>query len=74
MSAASTPVEPSATPRAWNTSAPFGRIQIVTSQPIPLEADPGPAARIRAEISRRPWIFPAALLGAAAVYLLARRR
>jgi hypothetical protein len=51
-----------------------GRIHVVTPEPIAVAAHPGALAPLGAAISRRPWIFPAALLGSAAAYLLLRHR
>ena len=51
---------------------PNGRIHIVTDTPI--EIDDRPAARAWAEVSRRPWLPPALILGLVATYLLLRSR
>ena len=51
---------------------PNGRIHIVTDEPI--EIDDRLAARAWAEVSRRPWLLPALILGLVASYLLLRSR
>jgi len=51
-------------------------VRIMTDEPLEVSADPdggGFAAGFR-QLSRRPWIVPAALLGGAALYFLLRRR
>lgn len=73
MTVASTPLD-QVDPRPAETNGPYGRILVVTPQPIPMETHPSPTARVRVALSRRPWIFPAVLLGGAALYLLVRRR
>lgn len=73
MSAASTPLDRPGPP-SGGTNGPYGRILVVTREPISMEAHPSLTSRVRAGISRRPWIYPAVLLGCAAVYLLVRRR
>jgi len=53
-----------------------GTVRIMTDEPLEVSADPdggGFAAGFR-QLSRRPWIVPAALLGGAALYFLLRRR
>ena len=53
-----------------------GTVRIMTDEPLEVSADPdsgGLAAGLR-QLSRRPWIVPAALLGGAALYFLLRRR
>lgn len=74
MTAASTPLDPPAHLAPGDTNGPFGRIRVVTPEPIRVESNPSLMARARDGVRRRPWIFPAVLLGSAAVYLLVRRR
>jgi len=65
-------------PPTTETNSPpvAGTVQIMTEEPLEVSPDPyedGRAPWMRA-LRRRPWIVPAALLGAAAAYLLLRRR
>ena len=71
---AATPLDTPAPRTRGDTDGPFGRIRVVTLEPIRVEAHPSLAARVRDGVRRRPWIFPTVLLGSAAVYLLLRRR
>lgn len=74
MTAANMPLDPPAQRTRGDTDGPFGRIRVVTLEPIRVEAHPSLMARARDGVRRRPWIFPAVLLGSAAAYLLVRRR
>ena len=54
---------------------PAGVVRVVTNEPIAVPVDANsPSALWRSWLSERPWIAPVALLGAAAAYLLLRRR
>ena len=53
---------------------PAGSIQVVTATPVEVSRTPGALDGVRAELSRRPWLAPAAILGLLAAYLLFRRR
>ena len=53
---------------------PAGRIRVVTEAPVAVPRTPDDPAGMRAELSRRPWLAPAAILGLVAAYLLFGRR
>lgn len=54
-----------------------GTVRLMTERPVELpvpSASPSLWERAAYQRSRRPWLIPAALLGAAALVLLVRRR
>ena len=53
---------------------PAGTIRVVTETPVEVPRTPGALAGWRGELSRRPWLAPAAILGLLAAYLLFGRR
>ena len=69
-----------AEPRAGSAPAdqrpqPTGSIRLMTDTPVPIDAsEPALLAAARIQLSRRPWIAPAIVLGAAAAFLLLRNR